>query len=105
VFDALRRASPPPDGDGKLRARDGEMLDLELYKKDSCPYCQRVFKALARLGLAVRMRDVVEDPEALKKLVELGGDAQVPCLFVNGKPMYESSDIIAFLERRFAPPR
>ena len=27
---------------------------------------------------------------------------QVPCLFVNGKPLYESTDIIRYLETQVA---
>jgi glutaredoxin len=97
-FNAIRGAAGPASGTGKVRARDGRELDLELYKKDRCPYCQKVLRVIAQRAIPVRMRDVVEDPAALKKLVEVGGDEQVPCLFVDGKPMYESDDIIAFLE-------
>lgn len=28
-----------------------------------------------------------------------GGKHQVPCLFIDGKPLYESSDIIAWFEQ------
>ena len=52
--------------------------------------------------MPVRLRDIMEDSEAAKKLVEVGGDDQVPCLFVDGKPMYESADIVDFLEKNFA---
>ena len=38
---------------------------------------------------------------AAKKLVEVGGDDQVPCLFIDGKPLYESDDINAWLEENF----
>jgi glutathione S-transferase len=49
----------------------------------------------------VRLRDITKEPDALKRLVEVGGDEQVPCLFVDGRPMYESAAIIAFLEEKF----
>ena len=55
-------------------------MTLELYKKNSCPYCQRV------------MRHITE------QLVSIGGKRQVPCLFIDGKPLYESLDIIKWLE-------
>ncbi|MDU3117838.1 MAG: glutathione S-transferase N-terminal domain-containing protein, partial [Finegoldia magna] len=32
---------------------------------------------------------------------EKGGQDQVPCLFIDGKPMYESMDIIKFLDEKF----
>ena len=101
LFAAATRAAPPPTGDGRLRARDGRELDLELYKKDTCPYCQRVYKTLARLDLRVRMRDIRQDASALETLVRVGGKKQVPCLFVDGKPLYESDDIIRYLEATF----
>lgn len=30
---------------------------------------------------------------------DMGGKRQVPCLFIDGKPLYESSDIIAWFEQ------
>jgi glutaredoxin 3 len=60
-----------------------------------------VFRAIERLKVPVRYRDTMKDEEAARKLVEVGGEDQVPCLFVDGKPLYESDDIIAFLERKF----
>ncbi|HEX6838939.1 MAG TPA: glutaredoxin [Polyangia bacterium] len=99
---AATRAAPPPAGDGKLRSKSGAELDLELYKKDNCPYCQRVYQALTRLGLRVRMRDIRRDADAVETLMRAGGKRQVPCLFVDGKPMYESEDIVRFLDETFA---
>lgn len=60
-----------------------------------------MFRAIERLKVPVRYRDTMKDEEAARKLVEVGGEDQVPCLFVDGKPLYESDDIIAFLERKF----
>ena len=76
------------------------MPALALFKKDSCPYCQKVFRAIDRLGLggAIEMRDIVEDPAMRDELVRVGGKAQVPCLLIDGAPMYESDDIVAYLE-------
>lgn len=100
---AVRRKRPATSGSGDCRGADGKPLDLELYKFDSCPFCQVVFRAIERLKVPVRYRDIYEDPEAAKKLIEVGGIDQVPCLFVDGKPLYESDEIIAFLERCFGP--
>jgi glutaredoxin len=101
LFDAARRAAAPPAGDGRARTRVGDQLDLELFEKESCPYCQRVFRTVARLGLPVRLRDVRREPGAWGELERRGGKHQVPCLFVDGEPMYESLDIVRFLEGRF----
>ena len=47
------------------------------------------------------MKDIMKDEAAAKRLVDVGGDDQVPCLFIDGKPMYESDDIVEFLEKNF----
>jgi len=100
---ALRRRRPVGHGDGGCRTKAGRVLDLELYKFDACPYCQHVFRAIERLGLPVRYRDILYEEAAATALVEGGGQDQVPCLFVDGRPLYESAEIVAFLEREFAP--
>lgn len=103
LFAAVTRSAPPPTGDGHLRTKNGATVDLELYKKDNCPYCQLVYRALSRLDLRVRMRDIRHDAAAVDDLLRRGGKRQVPCLFIDGKPLYESADIIDFLDKTFAP--
>ena len=74
-------------------------MKLELFKYDSCPYCQRVMRAIEQMGRTdVEMRDIRENESDRARLVEVGGKQQVPCLFIDGKPMYESADIIAWLQ-------
>lgn len=79
-----------------------EIPQLVLYKKDSCPFCQRVFRVVneelnARIVGALEYKDIVQDPASREELIAKGGKAQVPCLFINGEPLYESSDIIPYL--------
>ena len=50
------------------------------------------------LGFKLATRDTEADPQARPDLVSKGGKGQVPCLFINDKPMYESATIISFLE-------
>lgn len=74
-------------------------MTLELFKKDSCPYCQRVMRYLESSGRKdVVYRDILQSRENGERLVAVGGKRQVPCLFIDGKPMYESLDIIQWLE-------
>jgi glutathione S-transferase len=79
----------------------GAPVELVLYKFDACPYCRRVLAAIARLGIQVTFRDTDADPDAWAELRRIGGKEQVPCLLVDGRPMYESEDIVRFLEQRF----
>ena len=46
------------------------------------------------------MKDISEDSKALEELTHLGGKAQVPCLFINGVPLYGSKDIIDYIKEK-----
>ncbi len=73
-------------------------MKLELYKRNFCPYCAKVMAYLEQSGRTdVEIFDVTKDEEARKRLEEVGGKSQVPCLFIDGKPLYESYEIIQWL--------
>lgn len=74
---------------------------LELYYFPGCLFCRRVFNAMESLSLTdeIVLYNIHEDEDAAKHLVAVGGKRQVPCLFIDGKPLYESADIIAYLEQ------
>ncbi|MDJ1122812.1 glutaredoxin [Olsenella sp. YH-ols2217] len=73
---------------------------LELFYRPTCPYCVKVLTWMKNEGVDnVTLYDISSDSEAVKRLVAEGGKKQVPCLFVDGQPMYESNDIIAFLDK------
>jgi glutaredoxin len=77
----------------------GYMMKLEnhiLYYKPTCPYCVRVTNYMKQNGLECEMRNTL-DADACAELVDINGKTQVPCLVINGEPMLESSDIIAYL--------
>ena len=77
----------------------GQPLQIVLYMLKTCPFCRRVQDASAALGLVLQERDLNADPEARAELMRVGGRATVPCLFINGQPKYESSDIITYLQK------
>jgi glutaredoxin len=76
------------------------MKDLVLYYLPTCPYCLKVLRFMERNGIVIDLRDTT-DPENLRVLLEVGKMNQVPCLFIEGKALYESDDIIAYLAERF----
>jgi len=80
---------------------------LVLYHFPTCPYCLRVRRAIDRLDLPIRLRDINRDPEARRELIAGGGRPTVPCLRIDGDGtstwMYESNDIVRYLEDRFRP--
>ena len=77
---------------------------LDLYYYDSCPYCQKVLRAIDRMGIKnkINFKNILQSQEAADTLVRVGGKRQVPCLFIDGAPMYESDDIVTWLTREFA---
>lgn len=73
-------------------------MSLKLYMFSTCPYCRRVIKAIEDSGRTdIEYHDIHKSEADRLYLKMVGGKEQVPCLFINGKPLYESSDIIAWL--------
>ena len=52
--------------------------------------------AMEQEDIAMPMRDTLE-PGVKDDLIRIAGKGQVPCLIVDGVPMFESDDIIRFL--------
>jgi len=79
----------------------------QLFQYASCPFCRRVLAAMAQHGWSIPLRDTLQDPAARAELVRGGGRATVPCLRIEREDgslhwLYESADIIAYLERRLS---
>jgi glutaredoxin len=74
---------------------------LDYYFFPECPYCDRVLKTIVQLKVPVTFFNINQDANALKKLVTDTGRKTVPCLYINGKPMHESADIIVWLKQNF----
>ena len=49
--------------------------------------------------MTIPERNISTDTKAEQTLIAVGGKRQVPCLFIDGKPLYESSDIIAWAQK------
>ena len=77
---------------------------LELYYYPECPYCQIVLRAIDELDIAdaLTLKNIHTNEEARQTLVRVGGKQQVPCLFIDGNPLYESADIAEWLRKKFA---
>ena len=65
--------------------------------KPTCPYCIKVMNFMSENNITIPLRDIVADESAAETLIAIGGKRQVPCLFIDGKPLYESGDIIEWL--------
>jgi glutaredoxin len=66
-----------------------------LYYKPTCPYCVRVIDFMQQNNIECELRNTL-DSAARDELVAINGKTQVPCLVIEGRPMLESSDIIAY---------
>ena len=74
------------------------MPDLVLYHFEWCPFCVRVREYLQDRGIEITEKDTKQDPQAQAELIEKTGKTQVPCLFIDGEPLFESGDIVKWFE-------
>ena len=82
---------------------------LALYQSSLCWFCAKVRNTMTSLGITLEIRDIGESSAHRDALHAGGGKTQVPCLRIEEAGgstiwMYESSDICAYLERRFGHP-
>ncbi len=75
------------------------MENLRLFVLPNCPYCNKVRNYLEDKDFNVEIVDV-NVPENQDELMRVGGQDMVPCLFIDGVPLYESSDIIQWFKDR-----
>ena len=80
---------------------------LALYHFNGCPFCAIARSAIDRFGVEVELRDIFENPEYRKELIEARGRATVPVLRITSPDgeerwMPESQDIVRYLETSFA---
>lgn len=83
---------------------------LELYQAEDCSYSEKVRQKLTELGISYvvhnpRLHDgEVRNEQTHEELVELGGEDQIPFLVdqQRGVTMYESDDIVDYLEENYS---
>lgn len=73
--------------------------ELDFYYYDSCPYCQRVISVINKNKIKVNYKDIHEGTANMQKLLHITGRRTVPCMFIDGDPMFESLDIMKWLEK------
>ncbi len=79
--------------------------NLSLYQFQSCPFCVKVRRQIHQLNLPIEYRDAKNNEQFRNEIAENGGRIKVPCLRIEENAevqwMYESNDIIAYLQQRF----
>lgn len=73
---------------------------ITLFAKTGCPYCAKVLTKLDEFGLSFEKRNIADDSVA-EELVAIGGKRQVPYMIDGEVRMYESGDIIEYLEKTY----
>ena len=86
---------------------EAQTAKMSLYQFHGCPFCIKVRRTMHKLNLPIRTVDVNKDPIAEQELISGGGKRTVPCLRIEKEDgtvrwMYESKDIINYLESNFA---
>ncbi len=86
---------------------DKQTAGLSLYEYKACPFCVKVRRAFKRNSLNIPTYDVKRNENSRNELLQGGGKLKVPCLRIEEENadvrwMYESKDIIGYLETRVA---
>ena len=92
-----------PDAQAQV---DQQTRMLALYQFHACPFCVKVRRSMKRFSLNIELRDAKNNSMYREELEKEGGRIKVPCLRITNDDgsvswMYESSDIIRYLEKRF----
>lgn len=106
--DRLTRPRPMRRSPAEQAAVEAAAQGLALYQFHACPFCVKTRRALHRLNVPVALKDAKNNPQDRQDLLEQGGKIKVPCLRIEEGDsvtwMYESNDIIDWLDSRFATP-
>jgi glutaredoxin len=106
-IDRITRPTPMQRSAEAQQAVDIALQDTALYQYFACPFCIKTRRAIHRLNLPIALLDAQNQPQHREALAQGGGKIQVPCLRIgadgDSRWLYESGDIIRYLEQRFGP--
>lgn len=106
IIDFLTRSGKLKRSAQQQAQVEADLADMSLYQFFSCPFCIKTRRALHKLNLPMQTRNASVGSKFREELLTGGGAVKVPCLRIeqDGKTqwMYESSEIIGFLEQRFS---
>ena len=72
------------------------MAKIEIYTTYFCPYCDRAKALLEKKGVAFQEFDSPHGSDARRRAIEnSGGRTTVPQIFINGKSIGGSDDLVA----------
>lgn len=105
-FDWLTRPKAAArDAAQQVRAQNA-VQGHSLYQLYACPFCVKTRRAIHQLGIKLDARDINKHSQYRNDLENEAGRVKVPCLRIDDggttQWMYESNDIIAYLQQRVA---
>lgn len=106
LVDLLTRGTKKKRAPEQQQAVNEDAKALTLYQFAACPFCTKTRRAMYKLNLPIEKRSASEGSPYREELQAGGGKVKVPCLRIEeaGKVewMYDSKEIIRYLENRFA---
>ena len=76
---------------------------IQLYLSATCPFCKKVLVAAEQFGLEegkdFTTIDAAQGTPGRDVVLNVGGKGMVPFLIDGNTSMYESDDIVAYLEK------
>jgi len=93
--------------DAQLEA-DEKAKTMSMYQYFACPFCIKTRRTVHRLNVPIEYRDAqIRGGEHRNALEREGGQIKVPCLRIDAGEkatwLYESNDIVAYLDEQFDP--
>lgn len=106
VFGSFITQSKPKQRSSTDQAKvDMEASALALYQFYACPFCVKTRRVIHQLNVPIALRDA-QSGVFREELGREGGRVKVPCLRIeedqSTRWLYESNEIIAYLNQRFA---
>lgn len=103
LADLLYRPKKVKRSQEKQTVLNEQCKQLALYQYKACPFCVKTRWAMRRNNMGVELRDAKRNAEFAHELESQGGKLKVPCLKItqldgSSQWMYESKDIIAYLQ-------
>ena len=105
-WEILTRKKPVKRSAEEQAVIDAETTGIVMYEFRACPFCMMVRKVIHHKNLNIELRDARRNKTWGEELRLQGGKYQTPCLKITDSGgsvqwMYESKDIIAYLDQRF----
>ena len=105
-WEILTRKKPVERSVEEQAIVDAETTGICMYEFRACPFCMIVRKVIHHKSLNIELRDARRNKAWGEELRLQGGKYQTPCLKITDSDgdvewMYESKEIIAYLDQRF----